>query len=683
MQTTFSSVHLEQTLNKIYDHLYANAESKTPKAIAFEVMKILHTAVFMEKESQKNEPAFHFLKTEQRKITSGNPDLVRMYADMIRKQFERMKKAFGIFAAKERIALADFDLVFVCSALSTLLVSDPKRDVLGDALEIFRSYWAKSHGGQFFTDQRVTRLAMTLLQFNPYEGDDLVDICAGTGGFLFAGLHHIQELVENRQHSAPEQEIKRLAAESLLGQEIDADVCAVANATLSSRIGNGIEALVRQGNSLVLENSTKIRMNTHRCVATNPPFGTKITIKDPSILRQYELSGSQIQPLQGNFFAAGKLSPRAPDTLFVEQNVKLLQPGVGRLAIVIPYQIASGPQAQFIREWLLKQVSIVAVIDLPADTFQPHTGTKACLLVVKRRKKPLAGIDLTNDPPIFCSVPRWIGHDRRGNPTYKKLPDGTESDEVLSDFEQVAVAFEEFLQGQEIAAHSESFVIGAEAIAQNEGLRFDAQFHKPQTLRVRSEKNGKNKDSWEFVRLGDVVKHIFYPGRFKRNYIDHQPDAVPFLGGTNISQLIINTDKWISPHDPRLEELKVRAGWVLITRSGSTGIISSVPQAWDGAAISEHVIRIIPDETKLEGAYIQAFLRTQYAQQELARGVYGSVIDEINPEFIGNLSVPVPRNRKEMKSIVESMRRAEDARQTAIEAFQYSVQSLDSMLLHH
>ena len=63
-------------------------------------------------------------------------------------------------------------------------------------LKTIRGQWAKQVGGQFFTDSLVTKLAMTFLDFDPRKGDDLVDICSGTGGFLLAGLNHIRELLK-------------------------------------------------------------------------------------------------------------------------------------------------------------------------------------------------------------------------------------------------------------------------------------------------------------------------------------------------------------------------------------------------------------------------------------------------------------------------------------------------------
>ena len=176
------------------------------------------------------------------------------------------------------------------------------------------------------------------------------------------------------------------------------------------------------------------------------------------------------------------------------------------------------------------------------------------------------------------------------------------------------------------------------------------------------------------------MKSIFYPGRFKREYVDYYNGAIPFLGGANISQMIITTDKWLKHDNQNLNTLRVHEGWILITRSGTTGIISSVPGAWDGFAMSEHIIRIVPDSEKLDSFYLQAFLRTKYAQDIISRGVFGSVIDEITPEYIGEIEIPIPRSKSLLKKIAEKMKKAEESRNTAIEFLVESIDDLNQRL---
>ena len=680
---TQSAVFLDQKLRKIYDHLYANASAKTPQAIASEVLKILRVAQFIENKKNDTRPAFNFTNSEYKKLQKGDKELVSFFARSVHNTFQKMKEELNIYAKNISIELTDYDLAYVCSCLSGVFVSDPQRDVLGDATEIFRSIWAKTHGGQFFTDQRVTRLAMVLLRFNPCKGDDLVDICSGTGGFLLAGLNHLKTLIEQEKRKNKTKTAKEIAVKSLFGQEIDQEVCAVANSSLKSRLGNNIPPIVQVGNSVLpdkfVESSKgRIRYNSHSCLATNPPFGTKITVKDPDVLQHYEISRISPKSSQLDLISVGKLSPRSLDILFLEQNIKLLKPGSGRLAIVIPYQIASGPQTRFVREWLLRQVSLIAIIDLPGETFQPYTGTKTCLLVVKRRKTPLEKVDTRKDDPIFMATPKWIGHDRRGNPVYQQTPEGKTTDEILEDFSKVSEAFNAFLSGANPAdTFDESFSLEPSEIMTNPSLRIDARFHRP-----NRHPNWKKKDhsQWSFIKLKGVVKRIYYPGRFKRNYVENSNEAVPFLGGTNISQLILKTDKWLSPIDPKLDDLRVQTGWILITRSGSTGIVSTVPQAWDGYAISEHVIRIVPDAKKMSPEYLYAFLKSDYTQEILAKGVYGSVIDEITPEFIGEIEVLLPDNPQKIEKITAMIRKGEKARQQAIENLELGVDYFEQLL---
>ena len=366
------------------------------------------------------------------------------------------------------------------------------------------------------------------------------------------------------------------------------------------------------------------------------------------------------------------MRPCPPDILFTEQNLRLLRPG-GRLAIVLPYQLLSGPQCVWFRKWLIEQTEIRAVVDLPADTFQPYTGTKTSLVLLQRPRND--GRPRSHN--IFMACPRWIGHDRRGNPMYRYAPDGSETDTVLTDFPEVEQTYEEFRQGnsQLEITNPQTFVIKSDELLRTYNFRIDARFHKiglstkksTVQLGCRSEKT---------ERLKNLVERIFYPGRFKRRYVERSPGAIPFLGGTNISQLLVKTDKWLAPDNPHLDQLRVQKGWLLVTRSGSTGIVSSVPAAWDGFAISEHVIRIVPStDAVVPGEYLLAYLRSEQAQRTIHRGIFGSVIDEISPDYLGDLPVPIPK-AKELEKIVKAVQTAEKSRQKAIRQFESATASV-------
>lgn len=657
--------HFEPQVASIFNHLYANSEFKTPLAISREVQKLLHVGIYLERQVNPLSPAFSFSPGEKRQLLSGDKAASRAFSKYIDSVFRKMAASTKIYSESDGCQLSDFDLVFTCAQLDGLWLSDPSRDVFGDTVELFRSYWSKTHGGQFFTDAQVTKLAIILLQFDPDAGDDLVDICSGTGGFLLAGANHLIANGKNGHKPRP-------IGDVLIGQEIDSNVAEVGNTALSARIGKPV-AVIQKGDSLLIGNDHKrngshIQLGKHSCAATNPPFGTKITIKDPNTLAYFEVARAA---------GGGKwLKPCPPDVLFTEQNLRLLKPG-GRLAIVLPFQLLSGPQSLWFRTWLMSKARIRAVIDLPSETFQPYTGTKASLVLlhnVPASKKKSGDM-------VFMACPRWIGHDRRGNPTYTHKPDGSSTDQILTDFPDVGRAYSEFLKGKDPAETCDvTFTIEERVLLESHDFRFDARFHKPGANAIGGSALDPGRSMRKTEKLRNLVERIFYPGRFKRRYVEKHPGAIPFLGGTNISQLLVVTDKWLSPQDPHLEQLQVKKDWLLITRSGSTGIVSSVPEAWENFAISEHVIRIVPKAGGLPGEYLFAFLRCDSAQEIIQRGIYGSVIDEINPDYLGNIEVPLPKNDQELDEIVEVVRAAENARQKAISKFEEAASAVNLKL---
>ncbi len=669
---------LQSRMRKVYDHLYANSAVRTPNGIGNEVGKVLHAGIYIE-EVLNHRPAFQPSRAELAGFAQNNRNTISQIASLIRESFDHMNLAWQLFEPGSTILLNDYDLCFTCVQLGGLLLSDKKEDVLGEAVEVFRSQWVKRVGGQFFTDPFVTALSMALLEFDPLKGDDLIDICAGTGGFLLAGLNHIKRILDKATPNVPvESQLVTLARSSLAGQEIDPEVCDAANSTLRARLGPSGNSLVVIGDSLREESFTgksHLRLGHHICAASNPPFGTKITVKDPDILNQYELAKV------GGSRNHNQLSPQPPDILFLERNLQMLKPEQGRLAIVLPYQLLSGPKALFVRHWLLRHARIRAVIDLPPETFQPYTGTKTALLVIERFKKPIIDLKSVVDYSIFMSIPRWIGHDRRGNPVYKRSLEGKVTDSLLSDFDEVERAFDLHRLGKHPQkAHAASFIAKFSSIAQDPLLRINALFHKP-PIEASKEWCPRNRVSgWTSYRLSDLVKDIFYPGRFKRNYVEYFPGAVPFLGGSNVTEFIARTDKWLRPDNPHLNALRIYAGWILVTRSGTTGIVAMVPRAWDGFAMSEHVIRIIPDYTKISPAYLLAFLRSKYGQEQLARGVFGSVIDEITPEFLGDIEVHFPTSRDLVNKIIELVDRSEEAKQIGIENHAEAVERMNAIL---
>ena len=669
---------LQSKLESLFDYLYANAPVRTPIGIWGEVQKILQTGVFVE-QTLRIKPAYVFSPSELAKLARFDDPITTALASKVRHDFNSMNVQLPASMQDQSILLRDENIAMVCSTFSGVHLSPLHTDIIGEALEVFRHNWTKRTGGQFFTDPAVTRLAIDLLDFDPRDGHDLVDLAAGTGGFLLAAANRIRNsLIENTTEStATDREFSALVSKSLKGMEIDQSLADVANMTIGARIAHFDFRAVAVGDSLDPTNSKQlagvgIRDSTHLCAATNPPFGTKISVRNHSILANYETAYIRNQRLLP--------SPTSLDILFLERNLQILKPGLGRLAIVLPYQLTSGPQARPVREWLLKHAVLETVVDLPPETFQPYTGTKTCLVLLRRRLDPLQDLSSVRAGSVFMSVPKWIGHDRRGKPVYETAPDGRQTTKILSDIDAVSHAYHTYSIGDNpTRIHSGSFAIDAQEVFRDPQLRFNARFYQPNRLLSTIAKVTKSRH-WRTATLGSVSHKIFFPGRFKRRYVEESDDAVPFLGGTNISQHVPVIEKWLSNKDPLVEKLQVLPGWLLITRSGSTGIVSLVPDHWAGWAVSEHVIRIVPNKEVVDPAYLEAYLRTKFAKASIQRGVFGSVIDEITPDFVSEMEIVIPESRELREKITGEAQRARQARNESIARIVNAVDILEKEL---
>jgi type I restriction enzyme S subunit len=92
--------------------------------------------------------------------------------------------------------------------------------------------------------------------------------------------------------------------------------------------------------------------------------------------------------------------------------------------------------------------------------------------------------------------------------------------------------------------------------------------------------------------------------------------------------------------EPKVKRLLgVREGTILVSRSGTTGLVTVVTADRDGFLVDDHMIRIIPkDESEL--GIIFTFLSSLIGQQLLDSLAYGAVQKEIKAFQLENIRVP-------------------------------------------
>ena len=195
--------------------------------------------------------------------------------------------------------------------------------------------------------------------------------------------------------------------------------------------------------------------------------------------------------------------------------------------------------------------------------------------------------------------------------------------------------------------------------------RVDASYHVPIVDAIIEH---FNKYAAEVTTVGDerISKDIILAGVFKRTYVD-EDYGYPFLGGKEITQLNPKTEKYLSKpiHKKRYEkELKVVENTILVTDRGTIGTTTLVPKHWNGYAVSQNVLKLIPTNDQIAG-YIYIFLNSEWGNELVKRQTYGSVVDMIDNNSLAQVEIPLLKNKEVQKQINDLALNANEKRYKA------------------
>lgn len=344
--------------------------------------------------------------------------------------------------------------------------------------------------GEFFTPRNVMKMVVDMI--NPKMNERVLDSSCGTGGFLVQAMTHVisqlerqisesfgipKEKWDNDTLRMYQDKISEMASQNYFGFDINPDL--VKATKMNMVMNNDGSGNILQTNSLLppheWSDDFKTRLSeavgvkksdikNYKTIAffdvivTNPPFGSKIPIKDRSILEQFELAHIWTNDKKkGTWTMTDRLqSSVPPEILFIERCTQFLVPG-GRMGIVLPDSILGSPGLGYIREWLIRNYRIIASIDLNADTFQPHNGTQTSVLFLQKKTQEQKDQEEKSgemaDYDIFMAMVDKIGHDKRGNPIFKRDAEGNEI--LVPDTNNVLV-LDETSEGTKMVSHQQT-----------------------------------------------------------------------------------------------------------------------------------------------------------------------------------------------------------------------------------
>lgn len=149
-----------------------------------------------------------------------------------------------------------------------------------------------------------------------------------------------------------------------------------------------------------------------------------------------------------------------------------------------------------------------------------------------------------------------------------------------------------------------------------------------------------------------LVKSAYYPGRFKRIYCC-KGNGYAFYLPSQMTDIYPKAEKYISALTKcDIEDLKLKEGTLLLTRSGTIGSVSLVSRTLKNAVFSDDVIRII-FKNQFDLGYVYTFLKTKIGSQILKTNGYGSVITHLEPEHLAE--IPIPNAPYEIKNKIHKL----------------------------
>lgn len=268
------------------------------------------------------------------------------------------------------------------------LAAHDGHDFKGDMYEYLLSKLSASGtNGQFRTPRHIIDMMVALV--DPQPAQRICDPACGTAGFLISALTHIL-----RANTKPA-DLKRglldgsnlkpaqwrfLEEQAFTGYDNDANMVKIG--ILNLYLHQLERAHIAMMNPITTGFGGAYPGKLFDIILANPPFAGRV--QDESILSDLNY----------------KLNTRATELLFLKWFIDHLAPN-GRAGVIVPNGVLFGSNnaATSLRELLLTECDLQAVINLPSGVFKPYSGVGTAALIFQKGTptKSVWFYDLTAD----------------------------------------------------------------------------------------------------------------------------------------------------------------------------------------------------------------------------------------------------------------------------------------------
>lgn len=404
--------NLKPIFKRMLKTLYSNTNIARKEKLGSELIRLIFCKITDEKYNQNAIPEFRILPNEK-------PESAKKRIDQLFKEVKEELSGDGVFDESEKITLDAKSIAYVIGELQGFSLLKSEKDVIGEAFETFAESKLVGDKGEFFTPREVVKTAIKII--DPQPKQSVLDPACGSGGFLIYALDHIWKIMENDRRYKDSPNLTHLkqeiAGKYFYGIDKEIDLVKIAKAYMSI-VGDGRSKIVQENTlhtfedyqpkpkELFVEDDGNPKQ--FDCVITNPPFGSKIPVlADDS--KYFEL-GHVWKKENEEWIKTDKAKDTEPQVLFVERCLQFLKDG-GKLGIVLPETYFHAPSTKYVLDYIKRKNNIIAMVDLPHNTFRPYCNAKTCLLILQKSRP--------QQNKIVMAVAEEMGHNHRGESIYR------------------------------------------------------------------------------------------------------------------------------------------------------------------------------------------------------------------------------------------------------------------------
>lgn len=403
-------------------------------------------------ESQKIDLLFY--------INDSERNFVKLSDEDIQKFINRMKKLYNDASEKYKYILKENDEETIS------WIKESHIQLIGEIVKQFQDYsfirseqtdlyqlvfyqfanaFSKAEKGQFITPLPVIDFIVNIV--NPKRNETVIDPTVGIADFLAKAYKHAGS---------------RLNDENLYGLDNDEQMITLAqlNMLLNGDGNSNLKWVADKGSILNKFNSRGeiVELDKHTnqngnwdnwangtklkkfdIVLTNPPFGDgrkyeANTENDRKAIELYELWNIA---KDSNSIDLG--------LVFLENAYRILDEN-GRLGIILSNSLASVDKWSAARKWLMNKMRIVALFDLPSNTFA-DTGVNTTIIIAYKPSEERLKELIESDYNIFIKDIKKIGYEVKTSKRVKYFEKKYKLDEnynMITDNEGNPVIDEEF-----------------------------------------------------------------------------------------------------------------------------------------------------------------------------------------------------------------------------------------------